>query len=130
MSDVELTWDLVIAEAKARPDDEVAKVMLDVQAQLARYKWIPVSEAPKGGGAELVTDPEYIKPPKILLLFEGGVVSVGYWDAYYAEGGRGYEGGEAWIEPVSGERLDLNYDAPIGWMPLPSPPLQGDSNET
>jgi len=79
----------------------------------------PIDTAPKGGGAELVSDPAYIEPPKILLLFADDVISVGYWDAYYAEGGRGYEGGLAWIEPVSGERLDLNFDAPIGWMPLP-----------
>jgi hypothetical protein len=87
-------------------------------------QWMPVSEAPKGGGAELVTDPEYIKPPKILLLFNGDVASVGYWDAYYAEDGRGYEGGEAWIEPISGERLDLNYGVPIGWKPLPPTALE------
>lgn len=80
----------------------------------------PMSAAPKGGGANLVTDPAYIKPPHILLLFQEDNISVGYWDWYYAEGGYGYEGGEAWIEPVSGSRLDLHYGAPIGWMPLPS----------
>ena len=75
--------------------------------------------APKGGGAMLVTDSDWVDPPKILLLFEGGKMSVGYWDWSYAEGGRNYTGGEAWIEPCSGERLDLHYDQPIGWLPLP-----------
>lgn len=87
-------------------------------------EWQPMDTAPKGGGAEYVTDPNYVEPPKILLKFENGEVSVGYWDWYYAEGGRGYEGGEAWIEPLSGERLDMYYDAPTGWMPLPEPPTQ------
>ncbi len=81
--------------------------------------WLSMGSGPKGGGAEYVTDPKYVDPPLILLLFGEGQVSVGRWDSYYAEGGRGFEGGLAWIEPVSGERLDLHYDAPIGWMPLP-----------
>ena len=75
--------------------------------------------APKGSGPGAVDDPKYIEPPKILLLFEGGEISVGFWDWYYAEGGNGYEGGEAWIEPISGEMLDSHYYAPVGWMPLP-----------
>ena len=79
-----------------------------------------IDTAPKGGGADLVTDPNYVNPPKILLFFDDGNISVGYWDAYYAEGGRGYEGGLAWIEPISGERLDMHYDSPIGWLPLPN----------
>jgi hypothetical protein len=79
----------------------------------------PMGTAPKGGGAELVSDPKWITPPRILLLFENSIISVGHWDWYYAEGGSGYEGGEAWIEPVSGERLDMYYDAPIGWIALP-----------
>ena len=81
-----------------------------------------IESAPKGGGANQVADTNWVEPPKMLLLFENGIISVGYWDWYYAEDGAGYEGGEAWIEPVSGERLDMYYDAPIGWMPLPSPP--------
>ncbi len=62
--------------------------------------WKTMETAPKGGGAESVTSINWIQPPKILLLFgeyHNSVVSVGYWDAYYAEGGRGYEGGLAWI---------------------------------
>lgn len=69
--------------------------------------WLPMSSAPIDG-----------KCKRVLLKFEDEKVSVGYWDLYYAEGGRGYEGGLAWIEPVSGERLDLNYDPPIGWLPI------------
>lgn len=69
--------------------------------------WRPMSEAPVSGDCEWV-----------LLKFKDGKFSVGYWDLYYAEGGRGYEGGLAWIEPCSGERLDLHYDAPIGWARL------------
>lgn len=87
-------------------------------------EWQPIASAPKGGGAELVTDPAYVKPPKILLCFADGDVSVGYWDWYYAEGGSGYEGDGhlAWIEPVSGEQLTRHYSQPTHWMPLPAPP--------
>ena len=69
--------------------------------------WLPMDSAPTDGGCEIV-----------LLKFDEQTVSVGYWDLYYAECGRGYEGGLAWIEPCSGERLDLHYDEPIGWMPI------------
>jgi len=60
----------------------------------------------------------------VLLLFQGGEVSVAYWDAYYAEGGSGYghDGGLAWIEPISGERLDLHCGTPTHWMPKPEAP--------
>ena len=68
-------------------------------------EWLPMSSAPIDG-------------KRVLLRFEKERVSVGYWDLYFAEGGRGYEGGLAWIEPVSGERLDLYYDAPIAWLPI------------
>lgn len=81
--------------------------------------------APKGGGAELVSDPKWVQPPKILLLFPHDIYSVGYWDWYYAEGGAGYTGSSAWIEPVSGEQLELHYGAPIGWIPLPQNNPQG-----
>ena len=86
--------------------------------------WQPIETAPQGGGADLVTDPAWVEPPRILLLFPGGVVSVGYWDWYYAEGGNGYEGGTAWIEPCSGERLDRHYGPPTHWQPLPEPPAE------
>jgi hypothetical protein len=75
--------------------------------------------APKGGGAEYVTDPNWVEPPRILMKFKGGQVSVAYWDWYHAEGGAGYRDGFAWIEPCSGEQLNLHYGQPIGWMPLP-----------
>jgi len=82
--------------------------------------WLDMKDAPKGGDSEFTNDPDWVDPPRILLLFEHGEISVGHWDRYYAEGGGGYEGGEAWIEPVSGERLDMHYDPPVGWMPLPA----------
>lgn len=89
----------------------------DLEKQLR--EWQPIETAPKGGGAKFTTDPKWIEPPRILLLFGDGNISVGYWDWYYAEDGNGYAGGLAWIEPVSGERLDLQYAAPVAWMPLP-----------
>lgn len=81
--------------------------------------WKTIDTAPKGGGADDVRDPKYVNPPRILLRFKEGDHSVGYWDWYYAEGGDGYAGGTAWIEPVSGERLESHYGPPTHWMPLP-----------
>jgi hypothetical protein len=90
-------------------------------------EWQPIETAPNGSGVDGpqdVRDPRYIAPPRILLLFADGSVSVGYWDWFYAEGGRGYEGDGhlAWIEPVSGEQLTRHYSKPTHWMPLPEPP--------
>jgi hypothetical protein len=85
-------------------------------------KWLPIESAPKGGGAELVTDPSWVEPPRILIRFGDEAVSVAYWDWYYAEGGRGYRNGFAWIEPCSGDPLDLHYTTPpTHWVPLPPP---------
>jgi hypothetical protein len=82
-------------------------------------EWNSMDTAPKGGGADLVTDPEYVKPPLVLLLFPADKVSVAYWDWYYAEGGNGCTDGVAWIEPISSEPLHMYYEEPIGWLPLP-----------
>lgn len=82
--------------------------------------WQPIETAPKGGGAELVTDPNWVEPPLILLLFAKGEWSVGRWDWYYAEGGAGHRGVDAWVEPISGELLVMYYDPPTHWMPKPS----------
>lgn len=57
--------------------------------------------------------------PRVLLKFDCGDKCVGYWDAYYAKGGRGHVGGSGWVEAVSGEQLDDYYNAPIAWMNLP-----------
>jgi hypothetical protein len=86
--------------------------------------WQPIETAPKGGGAEMTTDPAWVDPPRILLQFDKGEISVGYWDWYYAEGGDGYDPRYlAWIEPISGERLDEHVGKPTHWMPLPDPPV-------
>lgn len=87
-------------------------------------QWKPIETAPKGGGAELVTDPNWVQPPLILLYFPKGTQKVAacYWDWYYAEGGRGYTGCSAWIEPVSGEQIALHYDDPTHWMSIPAAP--------
>ena len=81
-----------------------------------------MTTAPKGGGAGgNVTDPDWIEPPQVLLWFAGGEIAVCRWDWYYAEGGSGYNGISAWVEPVSGELIALHYDEPTHWM-LPDAP--------
>lgn len=84
--------------------------------------WQSIETAPKGGGADSTTNPAWVEPPRILLLFAHGMMSVGYWDWYYAEGGDGCTHGVAWVEPVSGELLKDHYGLPTHWMPLPDPP--------
>lgn len=81
--------------------------------------WQPIETATKGSwleGPNNTRHPDYIKPPKLLLWTEDGP-ACGYADAYYAEGGSGYDGGSFWVETHSGERI-----RPTHWMPLPAPP--------
>jgi len=80
--------------------------------------------APKGSGPDSDRrSPEHVDPPRILLCFGNEAQSVAYWDWYYAEGGSGCTDGFAWIEPCSGDPLNLHYGTvPTGWMPLPAPP--------
>lgn len=86
-------------------------------------EWQPIESAPKGGGADDIRDPAWVNPPRILLRFGGEAVSVAYWDWYYAEGGAGFRDGFAWIEPCSGEPLNLHYSTPpTHWTELPAPP--------
>lgn len=85
--------------------------------------WLPIDSAPKGGGAEMVTDPAWVDPPRILLRFGDEGVSIAYWDWFYAEGGSGFTDGFAWVEPFSGELLNLHFsEAPTHYRPLPPPP--------
>lgn len=72
--------------------------------------WRPIEEAPKLDGKRL-----------LLRLGEEGV-SVAYWDAYYSEGGRGCTDGFAWIEPCSGDPLNLHYKTPPTHFMLITPP--------
>ena len=83
--------------------------------------WQPIETAPKGGGAEMVTDPNWVEPPLILISFDGGIC-VCRWDWYYAEGGRGCTDGIAWIEPLSSAAAHMHLGMPTHWMPLPAPP--------
>ncbi len=50
------------------------------------------------------------------VLIYDGEVKCGYWDAYYAKGGRGYTGGTGWVDEDSTEVK------PTHWQPLPPPP--------
>jgi hypothetical protein len=107
----------------------IAGELLDRRSQRAGDQWQPIATAPKGGGADLTTDPACVAPPLILLWFPWrGDKCIARWDWHYAEGGAGYESRYgihgAWIEPVSGERVVLHYDPPSHWQPLPAAPGQ------
>ena len=94
--------------------------LLIVDSVVSKSKgWQPIGTAPKGGGAELTSDPDWVEPPEILLLFQSGEIRVGNYDWYYSETGFGYEEGvSAWVDATNGERLALYYDEPIMWMSL------------
>lgn len=81
-------------------------------------EWQPIETAPKNG-------------THLLLFFpHENTIEVGYWDCYYAETGRGYEGCSAWCcseyQPAA-----MAFDEPTHWMPLPEPPeLEKDNDPT
>ena len=90
--------------------------------------WQPIETAPKGNGDqfESVTDPGYIAPPEILMLFEDGNQCVVRWDWYYAPDGYGHahaQGGPAWVAVAGGELAHLHFGNPTHWRPLPTPPV-------
>ena len=106
----------------------IERIIGQLEQAETRINWQPMETAPRGGGADMVTDPGWVKPPRILLKFKDEVVSVAYWDFYYAEGGAGYVDGFAWIEPCSGEPLHWHYGEPTGWAAL-SPTEQKEPSE-
>jgi hypothetical protein len=78
--------------------------------------WQPIETAPTGSwpnGPNDTRDPAYIEPPHLWLMLDDGEQCVGYFDAYYAEGGNGYDGNPPWVERFSSERV-----RPTHWMPL------------
>ena len=91
-------------------------------ARVLSSEWQTMDTAPKGGGAEYTTDPNWVVPPKILLIFADDEMCVCYWEWHYAEGGWGYDGRPAWVEPCSGDLVVIHYGEPVGWQPLPTPP--------
>jgi hypothetical protein len=90
-------------------------------------QWRPIETAPKGSwpdGPDDTRDPAYVAPPHLWLTLPDGQRCVGSFDAYYAEGGNGYDGDSPWVEEFSSERV-----RPTHWMPLPSPPVERQQTE-
>jgi hypothetical protein len=84
--------------------------------------WQPIETAPKGSGEDgpgNTTHPDYIEPPRVLLMTAEGPM-VGFYDWYYHPGyGAGGDSGESpWRAVGSYEQC---Y-APTHWMPLPPAP--------
>lgn len=87
-------------------------------------EWQPIETAPKGGGADRVTDPSWVVPPRILMCFGGEGTAIVYHDWYYAEGGNGFTGDNSpWVIDYTSETTDMHFDTePTHWMPLPEAP--------
>lgn len=110
------------------------RLLMDCMKRLGRIlegimNWQPIETAPKGGGAELTTDPNWVEPPEVLLWWSG-IAVVAAWDWYYAEGGRGeHASGLAWVEPLTGELL-ANYlnGAPSKWVGITGPKEPKEAN--
>ncbi len=77
--------------------------------------WQSIETAPRGTSGDAV---------RILLATAGDDRSrhVGYWDAYYAQGGSGYRGGDGWVIDAAGEEYRLHHNGPTHWMQLPASP--------
>lgn len=87
--------------------------------------WQPIETAPKGNGDKVddTTSPDYIEPPLLLLALADGAMSIGRWDWYYSELGRGHiDGVSAWTDDLSGEQLGIYHAEPTHWAPLPDGP--------
>jgi len=75
--------------------------------------WRDISSAPRDVPCLLAFSTDAEKP----------FVCMAYWDAYYAEGGSGYQGGDGWVIQNCGEEVRLHFSAePTHWQPLPACP--------
>ena len=73
-------------------------------------QWKPIEQAPKGGGAEMVSDPNWIEPPHLLLYFPDEGTAICAWDWYYAPDGSGYyEGCSGWVMSKIGETTNFHF---------------------
>lgn len=50
---------------------------------------------------------------ELLIIGTDGEYHIAYWDAYYAEGGRGYTGGCGWVT------TEAEQVRPVKWCELP-----------
>lgn len=80
--------------------------------------WKPFDTAPKDDGH--YEGQKYIPSARILIRFGDEAVSVAYYSAYHDIGGRGANDPVfPWIEPCSGEALNLHFTTPPShWMAL------------
>ncbi len=115
--------------------EEVAECVRLARAALATRAAPPLPESPwkgmesaptgKIGKNGMRSDPDYIEPPTLLLLLEGGEYDIGFYDVYYLHGfGDGANGGSCWV----GKEGQLSVD-PIGWMYLPPLPAAPESQK-
>jgi len=83
--------------------------------------WLPIESAPRDVSVLVTFSPDDICPSK-----STPGVMVAYWDAYYANGGGGYDGGSGWTDATTGDECRLHYGEPTHFHPLPPSP-QGET---
>jgi len=124
LSAIEQARDVAVemaAQYAAERDQLRAQLALAVAKEREACGWQPIETAPRGSGEDgprNTRDPEYIKPPTLLLWTQEGP-RVGYYDWYYHPGyGRGANPHESpWRCADGGQAY-----GPTHWMPLPPPP--------
>ncbi len=97
-----------VFEDNPTPTESNYQHMLKLAAEAAiraAFKPLSVKDMPKDGS-------------KHLAVLEGDGPVVCYWDAYYAEGGRGYNGGDGWIFDDGYGFENINCE--IGIIPIPT----------
>lgn len=86
--------------------------------------WRGMDSAPKSGGAERRDDPKWVDSGHMLMAFTDGEVDVVYHDPYWV-----HQGFSGWVCASAGERIELHYNAPVAWMPLPIAPVKSANEE-
>ena len=84
-------------------------------------KWGPMESAPRGSGEdgpEMTTHPDYVAPPRLLLMADGEQ-AVGYYDWYFHPG---YGAGASPDEPAWRDRNGEPLFNVTAWRNLPAPP--------
>jgi Lar family restriction alleviation protein len=124
---VEPTWEMCKAGAPCTGADHGPCDPNECAEDTYRAMLSASPPEPVSGWRDIATAPRDSTGPRTPILIQFGAegMAVGFWDDYYADGGRGCTDGFPWIEPFTGDPLNLHFsDPPTHWMPLPNPPSE------